>query len=204
MESSIYLDSRSKFEQNILVRQQVTNAYNEFVNMFRSLLKDINDDDNVNNIKSSLIKDSENSSNDNIRVILFKDGVPISIVKLDMELGILGTKSGIFRSVVYYDSLTLTYRIRGSIYSVFDFSFQNPILEKNRQILEISHALLILNYSNGSQSLIKNLVKKFNFLTANNTTDDAINENDNNLVESEIPLALSDIIDNSDEKEKVE
>ena len=203
MESSIYLDSRSKLEQNILVRQQVTNAYNEFVNMFRSLLKDTNDD-NDNNIETGLIKDSENSSNDNIRVILFKDGVPISIVKLDMELGILGTKSGIFRSVIYYDSLTLTYRIRGSIYSVFDFSFQNPMLEKNRQILEISHALLILNYSNGSQTLIKNLVKKFNFLTANNTTDDAVNENDNNLVESELPLALSDIIDNSDEKEKVE
>jgi hypothetical protein len=156
---------------NVLVRQQMSNAYNEFVQMIDSILTD----ESV------------------IRVTLFRDGVPTETVEMRLEDDIPVVKPGIFKSAVYYDPNTLTFRINGSSYYTYDFSFISHVMEKHRQILEIVHALYVLKYANGSEDQIRKLTHKFKYLASDHESSD-------------ISLELSDIMsdDSLSEKDKME
>jgi hypothetical protein len=166
------LNSTNISDNNVLVRQQITNAYNEFVQMIESVIMD---------------DESE------IKIVLFKNFVPIETTEIIMEDNIPGAKTGIFRCVVYYDPHTLTFRIKGGSYFTYDFTFVSHEIERNRQILEIVHALYVLKYSNGSEEQIKNLTRKFKYLTVDPENSDVI-------------IELSDILDDVSlcEKEKIE
>jgi len=148
MNNSDTTTKRNKVGSGVLIRQQITNAYNEFLTMVEAAIS------------------GQNAENEPVRVILFKDGFPSETSELEIEASIIYVKCNFLRSVLYYDPKTLTFRSRGTIYSSADFSFTNRALEKNRQILEIVHAMYILKYAGVTKRELGPLIQKYKYLTA--------------------------------------
>ena len=157
MEDSDTTTKRNKVGSGVLIRQQITNAYNEFLTMV-----------------GAAISSSDKEETEPVRVILFKDGSPSETSELEIEDSIIYVKCNFLRSVLYYDPKTLTFRSKGTIYSSNDFSFTDKELEKNRQILEIVHAMYILKYAGVTKEELAPLIRKYRYLTAEMDCDNSI------------------------------